>query len=836
MSVIDKTRRLQGPVLAWLFVALGHMAVAAVPAGQTDLVNVGILPFQDDSGTHAPPDLLQKISRDLRLKMSAAHKDLLGRALSGEASDAGLEQLTDLGRQQGFQLVIRGALLAVASESTADELRCRLELYCDVIDVGSGSVSTFRSEGDGAEERSSREDALQWDSYAWEDPGLAATALGLALDAALDGLVEHVHSAALSLSGRAEAVEETAAAVEPAEEGEPALADDSYEADQDLQQLIAQAESLISAEGAAGLIDIGPLQASLESLLASLNAKLSLLGQAQDTTAIDDQILLKKEELRGLVDASTEQLASASVETGQLEEVPSGADSELTATLKELLSGVLDRLVGIQEAEASLEAESGEEYEESLPADAEDSDAYYAEEGAGSDVSGIVVDEEGDPIEGVTVVEPETGASAVTDAGGSYFIPSIPSGRVVGLHVVQGGRTIATGKIDVRPGKTGIADWVVRPRSGGLSAPANTVLPSATILRRKGAAPGGGVRGVVLSATGRPVPLVLVKIPGVGSVRTDASGRYFFANVPPGRHELIVQHRQGGAQAQKIVVAASKTAELKTVYRPRAALVTARSPVVTRGGRVVVYGRVLDSRGKPIRQARVWIDQPMGGLAVLTNASGKYELQNVLPGFHRIGAGKKGFETSSSVADLREKTSILLDFRLKPAPAGPLAEVAAGHGPLKITPRSERPPAAAKNTRDVRPKTAEDEAAKSSASKTAPKSATASDSAKTSKSTKTATRAPMLKTATTAKGTVQGRIVDAKSGKAVVGASVAIKGKPAVKTDATGRFRFSDLAAGTYAATVRKTGYKDGTGSFTVKAGATASVQIRLAPLSLIKK
>jgi hypothetical protein len=343
MTVLWARRRLQGSALAWLVLALGPMAVAPAPAGQIPLVNVGILTFQDESGTHAPPELLQKIGQDLRLKLTADHKDLLGRALPGGTSDAGLEQLTALGRQQGIQFVVRGALLSAASESTADELRCRLELYCDVIDVDSGSVSTFRSEGTGAEKPSSREDALRWDSYAWEDPGFGATAPGLALDAALGGLVENVHSATVSLPGGGKHAEEAAA-----------------------------------ASGGAGEL-----------------------------------------------------------------EAPSVAESELTAKLKELLSGVLARFAGIQEVEAAMGAEGEAEYGEPLPADQVADEVYYVEEEAASDVSGVVVDEEGEPLEGITVVEPETGASAVTDASGSYFIPSIPGGRVVGLHVVQSGRTIA---------------------------------------------------------------------------------------------------------------------------------------------------------------------------------------------------------------------------------------------------------------------------------------------------------------------------------------------------------------------------------------------------------
>jgi hypothetical protein len=62
-----------------------------------------------------------------------------------------------------------------------------------------------------------------------------------------------------------------------------------------------------------------------------------------------------------------------------------------------------------------------------------------------------------------------------------------------------------------------------------------------------------------------------------------------------------------------------------------------------------------------------------------------------------------------------------------------------------------------------------------------------------------------------------------------------LKGKPGAKTDASGKFRFNGLAAGAYSVTVKKTGYKDASASFTAKADGTASVRIRLAPLATIK-
>ena len=62
-----------------------------------------------------------------------------------------------------------------------------------------------------------------------------------------------------------------------------------------------------------------------------------------------------------------------------------------------------------------------------------------------------------------------------------------------------------------------------------------------------------------------------------------------------------------------------------------------------------------------------------------------------------------------------------------------------------------------------------------------------------------------------------------------------IKGKPGVKSDGSGQFRFSDLAPGAHAVSVKRAGFKDGSDSFTIKAGGTTSIRIRLVPLAPTK-
>ena len=808
-------------------------ALAAAGPGQGSLVSVGILTFQDESGTRASPEFLQKLSQGLRLKLTLEHQDTLGRPLSGGSAPADIEQTAALGRQQGVQFVVRGGLLAAVSSKTAGELRCRLVVYCDLIDVDNLSVSTYRAEGEGTESDPSREDALHWGSYSWDAPEFAASALGGALDAVLGELADQIYAGMSSAMHRAEPEPVGFEAPPPAGPGEGDPAEDPYQTDQELQQLIAHAESLISSEGASGLIDVASLQQALGSLLASLDAKLGLLEQARDTAAIDLQILRQQEELQGLVDACAEQLAMAHAGEDHAAD-PGREQTNLTSILKELLQETMNRLLDIKEIEAALGIGDEGESEEFPPADP-DADEYHDDYDAAeewtSDVSGVVVDEAGSPIEGATIFEPETGASARTDSTGAYTIPHLPGGRMAELQVIQAGKPVASGRVELRPGKTGVADWVVRSGSGGPTALFSRVLPPTTVAKSSGVRSGANVRGVVLSATGGPLSLVLVTIPGVGVVRTDPSGRYFFANVPPGNYEMILRRERSAAQTQRITVAAMKTTEHKIVYLAKSARPGGlpRGPVLARGADTLVRGRVADESGKPIERAKLTLFHPGGALAAYSDARGGYEIRNVKQGTYRLLASKPGYQSSSADVDLNNKKRALLHFKLKPASSNAVRRAVAS--------RSEkRAPASTDSAKTSKATTA---------TKTAPKTETTAATAKTAGTTKTTTTAATTKTtaATQAakappsgdKGTVLGTVVDDKTGKAVVEASILLKGKVIARTDSSGRFRIGDLAAGSYSVIVRKNGYKEGSGSFTVKPGGTTSLRIRLSPLATIK-
>jgi protocatechuate 3,4-dioxygenase beta subunit len=611
--------------------------------------------------------------------------------------------------------------------------------------------------------------------------------------------------------------------------------------DQDLQQLIAEAESLISGGAAASLGDITPLQQMLESLLASLDTKLGLLEQAEDTTAVGQQIAQQKEDLRNLVGDYTEQLAAAQAQPGY-DEAAVGAETDLETKLKEILEKALADLLNIQEIQAlpGSEGEGGQDdYVTGDPA----GDEYAVTEEETSDVYGVVTDEAGNPIEGATVVDSETGATGVTDGSGSYSITGIPGGHVTNIQVIQAGKPVAGGKLVVPSGKPGIADWIVRPGGGGSSSSSGRVLPSTMIARSaKDGSSTGTIQGVVQNDQGQPVSHALVTVKDVGVVRTDSAGRYSFANVPPGAYDVTVQQPGAGAQAQRIQVRGRQMAQLRPVSAAKTPLpaVGTRNRAIVRGGDALIKGRVTDDKGKPLSRAKLAVLYPGGALKVFSDPRGGYEFRSLKQDTYRLLASKAGYKESSATVNLKKTKRVSQDFKLKPAASPAVQRAVMSQSRKQASAVSTaKSGTAAKTTGPATStsKTKTDASKKTTETATTTKTTTGAKTATTQAAgTKTAGALSRSSVASVAaKATVQGTVVDAKSGKAVAGASVVLKGKPGAKTDASGRFRFSDLAAGAYSVTVKKTGYKDASASFTAKADVTASVRIRLTPLAAIK-
>ena len=121
---------------------------------QSQLVPIGILFFQDESGMNAPADLGQKIAKDLQQKLAVNYKDVLPRMLNAgldpsASATMNVEQVVTLGKQNGVKFVVRGGLLAVTTENAGGDTKIGVQLYASITSVESASDNNVRAEGSG---------------------------------------------------------------------------------------------------------------------------------------------------------------------------------------------------------------------------------------------------------------------------------------------------------------------------------------------------------------------------------------------------------------------------------------------------------------------------------------------------------------------------------------------------------------------------------------------------------------------------------------------------------------------------------------------------------------
>lgn len=835
--------------LSWQFTTLPCHA---------QLTSIGILTFQDESDTNAPPGLLQKIRQEFKQKLTLSFKDVLPRLVSGEAlgdpANASAEQLAAFGRQQGVKCVARGGLLALISERAGQDLKCHLELYAELVDTASGTVSSLRAEGDGIEPNSALDDARRWESYSWTSPDFSKSALGQALNAALASLTDQVHAAATSPAPQPQAetqpVQQEPAAVAPAiaDQGQPtasvpSAASDAYQAGQELQQLIAQAESVISS-GASSNLDTEPLRQCLESLRAAMANKLNLMQQGQDTTAVDQEIAQHKQELQGLVDSYTQQAAAnpAQSASGQ----PQGGGSpDAVSRLNGLMDSTLGLLQRIQEVRAALGgSDQAQAAALAQPTDAAAGESAPPTEDQTSTVSGVISDN-GTPVGDATVTDPQTGISTTTNGNGFYTLPDLPSGRVANLQVVRAGQMIAAGRVELVPGQAGISDWTLRPGTGVARPPASRIMPSTLIVAgQSGQAGTGGIQGIVRDGQGRPVSLALVSVNGVGMVRTNPQGRYMFANVPQGSYQVTVQ--QGGApvQTQQVKVNVRQTAQVQMLYKNRgsSAGTMARTRMLVPGENTVLEGRISDEADQALGRAKVTVVYTGGALSVFSNESGAYRLRDLKQGEYRVLVAKPGYSEVHQSVSLRTGVPASRNFRLRRSSSPYVQQALANQ---KQGPASSKPVTGSTHpayiTKPATPSSrvssgnAGNPVSKPAGSQTGPKTLEKPKSPAASVQPQSAHGTSQAQIAA-GPGYVHGTVIDGKTKAPVAGATVSIKGKPSVQADGSGQFSFSDVAAGSRFIAVKKAGYMSGGGSVMIRTGQTVVVNLTLAPVEPVKK
>lgn len=315
------------------------------------------------------------------------------------------------------------------------------------------------------------------------------------------------------------------------------------EGDEELQQLIAQAAESLANTSSLKKERVAAIQQALERLLAALNQRSTLMesGQITETGQVDQQIATQTENLQSAVSEVLPETQGFTPPEAAPANPGQGNLLQSLSSYFDLAFGFIQKIQEIRSTFRQVQEDSVNEAQQATQATQPETPSEPVVEQAG-EVTGAVT-EDGVPVEGATVSDPDSGVSATTDANGAFNLPGIPAG-MVNLKVLKDSLQLAQGRVSVRSGRAAIADFQLQPRaktgpSG--AAPAVRIIPS--VVAVKTATPGrdvGNLKGVVADLQGRPIPRALVSIRGLAVARTDSQGRYTFTRVPPGLHQMTV--------------------------------------------------------------------------------------------------------------------------------------------------------------------------------------------------------------------------------------------------------------------------------------------------------
>lgn len=851
-------------------------------ATQDQVVPVAILNLQDDTGANAPVELGQKLAQNLQQKIASTYKDVLPRVVTGSDPTATraltIEQLAALGKQHGARFILRGGLLAVVSEPSGTDVNLTVQLYAEIVSVDTGTVAaTVRAEGTATQAGTVR-------PLSAVEPGseqFPASGLGEACANAITQLATSVHRL---VSGPEAAGPATTPSGQPVTEPTTAPSDTviAAEADAELQQLIAQAESLVSSGAGASTDSIKAVKKAVDALKSALASKAAVMEQGRDASPADQEIATRASALQAAMAQVIAEASSASAggfgDGGQ----PSGQKKGLLAGIDESAGQAFSLLQKIQAIRAALRGVDGSAgfggAAASDPGGA--SNSYGATPEPMGEVGGIVVDDTGNPVAGAQVSDPSSGSSTITDSNGLYTLKGLLTGQMATLIVTKDQKTVK-GQAEVWPGHAAPLDFQLKSAGAGAG-----VLPSTIILRTQSSRGGtrGTLTGVVEDAQGRPVSRALVTLKGLGVARTNSSGQYTFANVPVGAQQLVVNQNGMTTKSAPMQVVSGRpsvaTMQLATSDSLPTAL--ARPSLIVSGSGATLKGTVRDKDNHPIAGARVSIVQQQSAVAVVTGATGTFELRNLKPGPYRVLISKPGYEISVQQVVLGPKGEDLSKVRLKPesspivanavknamarrvvvpppvtnqarvpAPARPVAPMA-GQVSGRVTDSNGRPVFGAIISLDGRAVVTTDPAGSylvngllagnykaqvsiagySTTSRTITVRAgnqSREDFALEPDQRRAVIAAPSIERSRVVKpGGVVGQVVDARTGRPIAGATVSMPGQRGIATDSAGRFALTNVPPGTYQLSVGKSGYASDQHAITVRAGETVQLAVKL--------
>ncbi len=898
------------------------------------LTTVGILPFYNEPGVDMPAVLLPKISLDLQQKL-LTYTDILPRVMATEMDlesykSMNVQQLMQYGMEKGVMFLVRGGILSLSAEQPGKkQINIKIEFYAEVISVKSANLTSVRAQGNGTGKGRLTDSGIQGASIPLSGKEFQDSALAKALTDGLTQLASQLHEAVQALSASDETAEALppgpevageeeeyieAEATEPETEqqleAEQPSAEEQYtgteyadaeseqaevmstaETDEELQQLITQAEELIY-NSSAGSETIEVLSQIVAQLKEALNSKLTLMEQGGDTSQIDQQIAELKQNLESTISTITQQ---AEVSYGEQESSGEQTTSEEKRSFLSQIGEILDESLNViqkikelrstvkgfdQESlyEETMEAEQASEQDQQTEAEVDQGEPM---EESTEEVSGVVT-EEGEPVEGATVTDPESGLSTTTDSSGAYVLGKIPAGRFSNLLVMKNGKQVAVGKVDLIQGRAAIADFELKSRLSKKGLSSVRIIPASVIIppQEKYKGKKGTLKGVIQDDQGKPIARALVKVKGLGMARTDSRGQYVFMNVPVGTHQLSINKSGMNIKTQQVNVTPGKINFNAMQFTSRDKVLGKREkmPIIIPQSAALITGVITDESNRPVVGAKVTVFHSSGAVSVLTGRNGVYRLKGLKPGNYRILISKTGLANSSHSIDVLASGTKKYDFKLNKSPeyiqkvlatkksalkartgerkfqligritdsgtGKPLAYVTVyikGYKSFK-TDRygnysvQDLPPgnySAAISMRGYQTQNITITIGKTGSGRKdfVLKSIARIEPGKTSKVI-TLKQKPSFNVMKVQNGQIRGYVNDAKTGKPIAGAVISISGRSYI-TNSQGMYTGSGLAPGTYTISVGKNGYNSSSLNINVQAGKTSTANFRLNALVL---
>jgi thermitase len=407
-------------------------------------------------------------------------------------------------------------------------------------------------------------------------------------------------------------------------------------------------------------------------------------------------------------------------------------------------------------------------------------------------ISGQAIDaKDGSAISGAQVID---GTRAVlTDAAGQYAINDVPPGIYQVVASKEGYET-SSSTVSVLQGATAVANFSL----------SQIILP-------------GSITGLVTDAKdGSPIVAAAVN-DGTRTTTTDAAGRYTITAVSPGSYQVTASKE--GYQTSSLA---------GTVLSGSAAVANfSLNEIIVPGS---ITGLVTDAKdGSAISGAQV----SDGIRTVLTDAAGKYTIDNVSPGSYQVVASKEGYQTSSLTINVLSGSTAVANFSLSqiivPGSITGLVTNAKDGSAISGAQVSDGTKtaltdAAGKYTIDnVSPGTYQVVASKEGYQTSSLIINVLSGSTAVANFSLSQIILP---------GSITGLVTDAKDGAPIVGTAMS-DGTRTATTDASGRYTITAVPPGSYQVTASKEGYESLTSTVTLVSGGTAVVNFSLSLKSL---